>query len=434
MLITGATSATKRPQGPVVAGKFAAAALVIFLGFAGFFATAQRAGADTGIPASGATGAMADSAAGVPPGSTTAVPPPVAGNGAPEAPVDISQPTAQDATTAQAATADAAATQPEQSNTVGTTRVDSSGDEGASQQNGVSVVGAAANGASTSQTAGSGPPPADGTAAEAQQAATDQAANAAAAAVQPQQSNVVIIIRINSPGDDVVTQTNVVSVVAVGANQSSTSQNSGLPGPSAAGTSDPSPNPTGADGQAADGQAAPSPNAAQQPPQQAPAQAPAAVEQPAQSVDAARQQRPDALAILATSGSSTATRQVPDSQRGSPTRSANHLRRGGVRGRSDASASRTVVALQSGRSSANSTPVGKADPQADSTVATPAPKAQASWLSQPRLAPESQIAANVAGYGTNFLPATLAALLVGLLGWAALTWFRLARGSPWRGA
>jgi hypothetical protein len=73
MLITEATSATKRPHGPVVARKFAAAALVIFLGFAGFFATAQRAGADTGIPASGAMGAMADSAAGVAPGSTTAV-------------------------------------------------------------------------------------------------------------------------------------------------------------------------------------------------------------------------------------------------------------------------------------------------------------------------------------------------------------------------
>src|SRR5207253_3761698 len=97
-----------------------------------------------------------------------------------------------------------------------------------------------------------------------------------------------------------------------------------------------------------------SPNAAQQ--------TPAAVEQPAQSVDAVRQQRPDALAILAWSASSTANQQVPDSQRGSPTRSANHLRRGGARGRSDASASRTVVALQSGRSSANPTPVGKAGP------------------------------------------------------------------------
>ena len=425
--------------------KLAAAALVIFLGFAGFFATAQRAGADTGIPASGATGAMADSAAGVPPGSTTAVPPPAVGNDASAAPADISQPTAQDATTAQAATADAAAAEPQQSNTVGASRVDSSGDEGVSQQNGVSVAGAAANAASTSQTAGYAPPPADGMAAEAQQAATDQAAKAAAAAVQPQQSNVVIIIRINSPGDDLVTQTNVVSVVAVGANQSSTSQNSAPPGASTAGTSDPSPNPNGADGQAT-----PSPNAAQQPPQQTPAQtpqqaspqppqqaaaqAPAAVERPAQSVDAARQQRPDALAILATSASWTANQQVPDSQRGSPTRSANHLRRGGVRGRSDASASRTVVALQSGRSSANATPVGKADPKADSTVATPAPKPQASWLSQPRLAPSSRIAANGAGSGTKFLLATLAALLVGLLGWAALTWFRLARGSPWRGA
>src|SRR5437899_2852199 len=112
MLMTAAKSATKRPQGRIVAGKFAAASIVIFLGLAGFFATAQRAGADTGIPASGATGAMAGSATGVPPGST-AVPPPVAENGAPEAPVDLAQPAAQDVATTQGATADAAAAQPQ---------------------------------------------------------------------------------------------------------------------------------------------------------------------------------------------------------------------------------------------------------------------------------------------------------------------------------
>src|ERR1700675_4021050 len=121
MLMTGATPATQRPQGPVGARKFAAAAIVIFLGFAGFFATAQRASADTGIPASGATGAMAGSVTGVPPGSTAA-PLPVAGNGAPEAPVDLAQPAAQDAATTQAATAGAAAAQPLQSNGIAATR------------------------------------------------------------------------------------------------------------------------------------------------------------------------------------------------------------------------------------------------------------------------------------------------------------------------
>src|SRR6266576_1546884 len=185
MLRTGATSATKRPQGGVGARKFAVVTLSIFLLFAGFFATAQRASADTGIPPSGVTGATTDSAAGVPPGSTTAIPPSAAGNDATAAPVDISQPTAQDAATGQAATADAAAAQPQQSNAIGATRADSSGDDSASQQNDVSAVGAAANGASTDQTAGS-----PSLAGASQQAATDQTANAAAAAVQPQQSNV----------------------------------------------------------------------------------------------------------------------------------------------------------------------------------------------------------------------------------------------------
>src|SRR3954467_15996730 len=74
MLTTRATSATQRPHGGVDARKVAAAAVASFIVFAGFFATAQRAGADTGIPASGATGMLADSAAGIPPGST-AVPP-----------------------------------------------------------------------------------------------------------------------------------------------------------------------------------------------------------------------------------------------------------------------------------------------------------------------------------------------------------------------
>ncbi|TML99653.1 MAG: hypothetical protein E6G02_14140 [Actinobacteria bacterium] len=437
MLTTRATSVTQRPKGGVGARKIVAPAVAIFLLFAGFFATVQRARADTGIPTSGASGATAGLLAQAPSGSTAA-PPTATVNSPPEAPVDPAQPVAQDAVTSQAATADAAATQPQQSNAIGATRTDSSGGENATQQNDVSVVGAAANEALTGQAAGSGATSADGSPPEvAQQAATDQAANAAAAAVQPQQSNVVIIIRINSPGDDVVSQTNVVSVIAVGANQSSTSQNSGPPGTSAPGTPDPSPaNPNGAAGQATEGQAAPSPNAAQQQPA---AQA-ADAAQGEQSSAALQQQRPEASApsILASLASSNANAAAPDGQKVSPTTSATRLRRGGARGRNGASASRTLAALQPSGSSANSPPVGKAARSTgahDSAGATldAARGRPGGWLGRARLAPPSQIAAHAVRRGTNFSLATLVALLAGLLGWVALTWRQLARGSPWRG-
>src|SRR5947208_6553597 len=301
MLNTGAISAILRPQGGIGLRRFAPLVFVLFVVFAGFFATAQQAGADTGIPASGASGATADLAAQVPPGST-AVPPPTAANSVPEAPVDPALPVTQDAATAQAAAADAAAGQPQQSNGIGTTRTDSSGDESVSQQNDLAVVGAAVNAAATNQAADSGAPTAEGAAGEVgQQATSDQAANAAAAAVQPQQSNVVIIIRINSPGDDVVSQTNVVSVVAVGANQSSTAQSSGPPTASPSGAT----NPTGASAQGTDGQAAQSPSAAQAQQQQQgqPAKVPGAVQHPAHSSLALQLQRPEptALAIPLTS-------------------------------------------------------------------------------------------------------------------------------------
>jgi hypothetical protein len=286
-----------------------------------------------------------------------------------------------------------------------------------------------------------------------QQSTTDQNANATATAEQPQQSNVVIIIRINSPGDDVVTQTNVVSVVAVGANQSSTTQNSGLPGPSATGT-DPqtgSSDSPGADGQSADGQsadtqpaegqAAPVPGAApprsQPAPAQTPVQAPSAVNQPvAQPAQAAAAapQRPTALAILTSSAGSTANPEAQQSQGSLPTMSATHLRRGGARGRSDASASRTPVAGQSGGFAANPTPTDKAgveaastDLPASDTVTIAARDARGGWLDRVRLAPPAQIAANEAGSGTNLGLTTLAALVVGLLGWGLLTRFPAPR-------
>jgi hypothetical protein len=417
MLTTGATSATKRPQGGVGAQKFAVAALFILLLFAGFFATAQRAGADTGIPASGATGAMADSAAGVPPGSTTATPPPAAGNDATAAPVDISQPTAQDAATAQAAAADAAAAQAQQSNAIGATRADSSGDDSASQQNDVSVVGAAANAASTDQTAGS-PSPAGASAEGGQQAATDQAANAAAAAVQPQQSNVVIIIRINSPGDDVISQTNVVSVVAVAANQSSTSQNPAPAGVSA---------PVAADSPQSSSDPSSAPSSGGQP-----AQSAGAKQQPQQPADAIQQLHPQpvrALSILAFSASSSVSLPTPEHQATSSTTSASRPRLEGAAGRSGVFGSNTSVAEGSDRASvdSNGSSIQAAHPQAHREHGSRAAALGAvrdrvaSWLGRTGAATHPQLPAESAS-GMSFGLLTLTALLVGLLGWAALNW------------
>jgi hypothetical protein len=415
MLTTGATSATKRPRGGVGARKFAVAILSILLLFAGFFATAQQASADTGTPPSGATGAMTDSAAGVPPGSTTAIPPPAAGNDATAAPVDTSQPTAQDAATAQAATADAAAAQAQQSNAIGATRDDSSGDDSASQQNDVSVVGAAANGASTDQTAGSPSP------AGSQQAATDQAANAAAAAVQPQQSNVVIIIRINSPGDDVISQTNVVSVVGVAANQSSTSQNPAPAPVSAPATADPTQSTSG-------GSTAPSSDS--QPVQSGgqPAQSAGATQQPQQPADAVQQphrQPVRALSILAFTASSTASLPTPEHKATSSTTSASRPRAEGAAGRSGVFGPNTATAEGSDRASVASD--GSSLPQTHRTqgsrgVALGAVRDRvANWLGRTGSATHPQLPTESAR-GMSLGLMTLTALLVGLLGWAALNW------------
>ena len=423
MFTTGATSATQRPQGGVGARKFAVATLSIFLLFAGFFATAQRASADTGIPPSGATGAMTDSAAGVPPGSTTAIPQPAAGNDATAAPVDISQPTAQDAATAQAATADAAAAQAQQSNAIGATRADSSGDDSASQQNDLSVVGAAADGASTDQTAGS-PSPAGASAEGGQQAATDQAANAAAAAVQPQQSNVVIIIRINSPGDDVISQTNVVSVVAVAANQSSTSQNPAPAGVSA---------PVAADSPQSSSDTSSVPSMDGQPLQSGsqPAQSAGAKQQPQQPADAVQQHRQPvrALSILAFAASSTASLPTPEHKATSSTMSASRLRAEGAAGRSGVFGPDTTAAEGSDRASVDSdgSSIQAARPQAHRAqgsrgAALGAVRDRvASWLGRTGAATHPQLPAESAG-GMSLGVMTLTALLVGLLGWAALNW------------
>jgi len=443
MLMTAAKSATKRPQGRIVTGKFAAAAFVIFLAFAGFFATAQRAGADTGIPASGATGAMAGSATGIPPGSTV-VPQPVAGNGTPEAPVDLSGSAAQDAATTQAAAAEAAAAQPQQSNSIAATRTDSSGGETASQQNDLSVAGAAANDAATSQAAGSTPPPTGAAPAEtSQQATTDQAADAAAAAVQPQQSNVVIIIRINSPGDDAISQTNTVSVVAVGANQGSTSQNPTPAATSGTATTDPQGSSPGSAATPSAGTSDPpgpssgstaTPSTAVQP-----AQTASAVQQPQQPGDAVQQPSPQAvraISLLVFSAASNADAPATQNQATSPTTSAGPNQSGGAAGRSGVSGASTAGPEgTSGASIGSDAPsVERALHGVDATSAHSSGGSAvaslrhrvASWLGKTSFAARPQLATNSAG-GMNLGLLTLTALLVGLLGWALLTWSPLSR-------
>src|SRR5262245_4544974 len=360
-------------QGVTGKRKFALAALLTFLLFAAFLATAQRARADTGSPDPNTAGEVA-----APPSQDPSIPQQTADQSTPQPTTD-------------------------------------------------------------------------------QQSTTDQAANAVATAVQPQQSNVVIIIRINSPGDDVVTQTNIVSVVADAHNQSSTSQNSGLPA-SPAGT-DPNTGTTDhnvdhqsteggpTDGQSSEGRAAPVPGAAPTRSQPASAQAPAqgsgGAEQPvktATQASPADPQRPDAMAVLASAASSTANRATPETQKGSPTMPATPLRRGGARGRSDASASRTPAEVHVAGMAARPTPKVRAGGQGTSTklharnATTIAAKgAPGSWLNRARLAPPVQSAESGAGLGANLGLTTLTALLVGLIACSVLTWFS-ARGSPWRRA
>jgi plasmid stability protein len=82
----------------------------------------------------------------------------------------------------------------------------------------------AADGLSALHTAAIAPPPADGAPAPLQDAVTDQTSSATATVAHPDQSNVVVIIRINSPGDDIVSPTNVIAVGATSANDSATNQ------------------------------------------------------------------------------------------------------------------------------------------------------------------------------------------------------------------
>ena len=415
MLKTRAISAEKRPRGGLSKRRFGSSALLLlFLVFAAFFATAQRALADTGMPDPGAIEATVDPGMQAPPVSPTV---------------------SQDAGTDQAATADASLVHPEQSNTIESAPTDSSGALNATQENDAAVAGAAANGASTGQEAGGGStaaaPPSDTD----QQAATDQAANAAAAAVQPQQTNVVIIIRVNSPGDDVISQTNTVSVVGVAANQGSTDQHQGSTtqdptpaGASASGTSDPTQSPAaGGSTPPTDGQPQPSGAVPQS------AQSANAAKQLVQPLGAVQGQRPHAaraLSILASSGGSNGKPPASEHQQGSAPR---------PNGDGVGSVSPAIAATASGSPVAepNATPVSTsgsvghhaAAPVARGQKSEPLRHRFADWLrggAQAALPPD-------AGSGTRSFWAmlglmTLAALLAGGLAWAALTRMPSVRG------
>ena len=89
---------------------------------------------------------------------------------------------------------------------------------------GLPDAGAASDVTSSTQPASSGE-------ASSLDAATQQAATAIANATQNNVQNIVVIIRINSPGDDVISQSNTATAGAVAANTSTTDQASGTSAP-----------------------------------------------------------------------------------------------------------------------------------------------------------------------------------------------------------
>ena len=159
------------------------------------------------------------------------------------------------ASTDQAATATAAATQQQPRNLVVSIRIDSPGNDGPiSQRNDAGSVAGASNDGSTGQGGAAG-----GQASQ-QQATTDQAATATATATQDQPQNIIIVIRINSPGDNgAIEQTNTTVAVSNAGNVSVTRQ--GGSGNGGAGETAPgaSPDPQAAIGPPAQQESAPAP-------------------------------------------------------------------------------------------------------------------------------------------------------------------------------
>src|SRR5205823_1645772 len=106
-------------------------------------------------------------------------------------------------------------------NIVVTVRVDSPGDDGGVTQTNVTVAGSdASNDSSTSQSGAVGA----GGAAPGQDASTDQDASSTATATQDGAANIVVIVRIDSPGDDTISQTNTSAAGSSASNTSTTDQ------------------------------------------------------------------------------------------------------------------------------------------------------------------------------------------------------------------
>jgi hypothetical protein len=144
---------------------------------------------------------------------------------------DAAQTSGQEASTDQAATASADATDPQPTNIMISLRINSPGDNGpVSQTSTTAVAGTAADDAATAQDAwqdwDSGGGAAEGQPqASSQDSSTDQAAAASAAATEPRPINVVVSVRVNSPGDDgPVTQSSTVAVGAESKNAAATTQ------------------------------------------------------------------------------------------------------------------------------------------------------------------------------------------------------------------
>lgn len=261
----------------------------------------------------------------------------------------------------------------------------------------------AADGRPALETAAMAPPAADGAPAPLQDAVTDQTSSATATVADPDQSNLVVIIRINSPGDDVVSQTNVISVGATSANGSSTNQDQ------SAGAS-PAPAAALVEGSAAPVGAAPA---------SAPASAPAASPQPVAST-----QQDDAPAvadrgkvILAAYGRSSAGPQ-PDAAAPAPrNRQVEPASRGAEPARAEArapSSSAPVVAPQASPHATHAASLARVDRHpASSAGATPQQRLSSSLGGGGRTAAATALAADPAK-GSDFGDFALAALVAGI--------------------
>jgi hypothetical protein len=247
---------------------------------------------------------------------------------------------------------------------------------------------------------------------DAQGAATDQAASAGAAATASPQTNVVVVVRINIPGDDVITQTNGITVDATASNESSTSQDQASAVSSPSGTL---PSPVSQPGSA---------------PVSSDAQSDSAVEPQNGGPLSSRPQRVvRGRWILAASASSSAAPPAPVQATAvhapkSPDRTTSTAV--AARRHSAAPARATRVAAALGGLPTHVAPA-RASNQGHVEPAPAAHALPARWLAAALRPVESAPIAAQPSAGSDFTVLTLAALLAGLLAWAALAWLPPSR-------